>query len=1001
MDVQVAIFNFIKDQEGAVYLNQLKQRFNQVPNLKAVLEENSLFWISKITENNWEIRAKLDVELCTSYLQGICDGSCTSLHICKSFLLSGKFCKQPCKSGFSHDIRDPHNKTILDGYNMDDYGMKLLRSSFPRLCASFQENGECQKFFCGYLHLCVLYVQGKCQNECQLAVRFGLSKHETHGLTSPHNVKVLSSFDLLQRKCHVLLGNILFHSEFEVDNKTEMNSERSQSVIKDSDQGKSKLQKKNIRMCLSYLNGTCREGNDCKRLHFCKEVLIDSAKCPGNNCRYGFSHDPFDENNCKIIKSKWKDMGDKKKIVTAMSECFPRVCRPNETKSCGNKDCKKLHICSYFLFDVCENKRCTLSHKLTDEHNMKVFKHYHMANMITQKKDIIVSNILVSKVHKQNKLGEKLTGANSKQARCSFEDEESRVSGSTATQRSLILCSYYLEGKCDKGNYCKRLHLCKEFLINCNRCPGNSCKFNFSHDPFDENNARIIKSKWTHTDPKLIISFLRESFPRLCKKYEKEDCKDGYCKKLHICEDFLFNTCENNDCYLSHNIADEHNNNVFERYNLADLSKKPMMYILPNILISKRVGSPSVSGISAYTNLRKPSQFSSRKSLGKSTTTISGAEGDINFAHFASNESILSERSVAEVFLNEESNLRGIDNKSNRFAHFPDQYSLKERVNNEKMIAKPQLKRGSSEVASAGIQLPGSFVINSSEIPLSKKLVDSEHTKSNKASDLGFSATNSYNVNTIGTTKEGAQKTIVKPSVEDVSSYILSNFDEGYCMTNDIGFQLLFAEKSDEEILKWCKMQQRYFRFNVCENNTIRIYPCYVDVEPCSLYWTRRGCKKGKCGKFHICKRLMLGEIHNHNSCTQNHSFENGTSKQLIKCNSLESFTEKQILVLLKNRFPFVCPNYQRSSCAEGDEKCSMLHICQHFVTNKCAKTDDTCDLNHEAALTSEQAERISEEFHIPQSRLLIALLIKGTIQKTGATKFKGKFYSFLNIRRR
>lgn len=174
------------------------------------------------SHNKTVVRVKLDVELCSLYPQGICDGSCTSLHICKSFLLSGKFCKEPCKSGFSHDIRDSHNKTVLDGYNMDDYGMKLLRSSFPRLCASFQENGKCGKYLCGYLHLCIHYIQGKCQNQCQLAVRFGLSKQETHGLTSPHNVKVLSSFDLLQKKRDVLLGNILYHSGFAVDNEIDI-----------------------------------------------------------------------------------------------------------------------------------------------------------------------------------------------------------------------------------------------------------------------------------------------------------------------------------------------------------------------------------------------------------------------------------------------------------------------------------------------------------------------------------------------------------------------------------------------------------------------------------------------------------------------------------------------------------------------------------------------------------------------------------------------------------
>ena len=68
MDSQLAIFNFIKEQGGTSYLDQLNKKFNRVPNLKALLEENSLFWIRKITESNWEIRAKLDVELRTSYL---------------------------------------------------------------------------------------------------------------------------------------------------------------------------------------------------------------------------------------------------------------------------------------------------------------------------------------------------------------------------------------------------------------------------------------------------------------------------------------------------------------------------------------------------------------------------------------------------------------------------------------------------------------------------------------------------------------------------------------------------------------------------------------------------------------------------------------------------------------------------------------------------------------------------------------------------------------------
>ena len=94
-------------------------------------------------------------------------------------------------------------------------------------------------------------------------------------------------------------------------------------------------------------------------------------------------------------------------------------------------------------------------------------------------------------------------------------------------------------------------------------------------------------------------------------------------------------------------------------------------------------------------------------------------------------------------------------------------------------------------------------------------------------------------------------------------------------MANDVGLQLLFPEMLEGKILEWCKIQKRYFRLKSCGNSNLRIYPCFVDVEPCSFYWKKAGCKKEKCGKFHICKRLMLGEKHNHNFCNQNHSFEN------------------------------------------------------------------------------------------------------------------------------
>ena len=83
------IFHFIKTQRGPVKLKKLKKIFNQVTDLEDVLEANkSWFWISKITKSDWEVKAKINIELCAFYSKGRCVyKNCSALHICKSFLL--------------------------------------------------------------------------------------------------------------------------------------------------------------------------------------------------------------------------------------------------------------------------------------------------------------------------------------------------------------------------------------------------------------------------------------------------------------------------------------------------------------------------------------------------------------------------------------------------------------------------------------------------------------------------------------------------------------------------------------------------------------------------------------------------------------------------------------------------------------------------------------------------------------------------------------------------
>ena len=295
---------------------------------------------------------------------------------------------------------------------------------------------------------------------------------------------------------------------------------------------------------------------------------------------------------------------------------------------------------------------------------------------------------------------------------------------------------------------------------------------------------------------------------------------------------------------------------------------------------------------------------------------------------------------------------------------------------------------------SVGISLNNATLYNFRSLP--DVLNDLELTSS-KPRDPDFDKANVYDFMNVICTKLNKKIAGIEPSIEDVLSYVLNNFEEGYCLINTKGLQSLFPTKSVEDIRKWFETKQRHFRISGGKSHSKRVYPCFVDVEPCLSYWSTTAaiCMKNKCGKFHICKRMILGEIHNHNSCKQNHSFAVDAVMHLIKNNKLECYTDDQILVLLRNRMPFVCSKHQTSSCEEGENHCSMLHIRQDYVTKSCAKIEDICGLSHETALTSNQAERIADEFHIPLASLQHLLLIKSVNESVKAvvTNHKGNLY--------
>ena len=77
--------------------------------------------------------------------------------------------------------------------------------------------------------------------------------------------------------------------------------------------------------------------------------------------------------------------------------------------------------------------------------------------------------------------------------------------------------------------------------------------------------------------------------------------------------------------------------------------------------------------------------------------------------------------------------------------------------------------------------------------------------------------------------------------------------------------------------------------------------------------------------------------------------------------------TNEQILILLRNRYPKVCKEYQNKQCTDGINFCQNLHIYLDLIVGKCKKSETLCGLLHENGLAGKQSARLMQEFNLEQ----------------------------------
>lgn len=375
MGIVWEVWEFItNEKQGRIKFDDLHKHFPHFEDIKSVLVQNKeIFWVSKLNKDNWEIRAKWKMRLCSYYYQskGCINDDCEKLHICKDYLFGDTYCtRDNCQ--FSHDILDAHNMSALWALIMPKVNISLIRNSFPRLCRSFLDTGECTKLFCGYLHLCYKFVKNCCSdNACSLYLKSG--SPETHNLQSQHNQSVLNQFDLNKEKDLIIIHNILVCPP-------------------------SKISQKNFSLCKFYLDGNCnmhKRGKRCQHLHICKNFLLPIKKCSTEKCENNLSHDPIDEHNFPIIAERNLQHLKKEALINLLKESFPKVC-----KTCYTQEqclqCNHIRICPDYLETSCKKLPCNLSHNYKDNHNRDVLSSYGFIALLkpSVKDEYIKINIL-------------------------------------------------------------------------------------------------------------------------------------------------------------------------------------------------------------------------------------------------------------------------------------------------------------------------------------------------------------------------------------------------------------------------------------------------------------------------------------------------------------------------------------------------------------------------------------------------------------------------------
>lgn len=362
------------------------------------------------------------LQVCLMYLKNECgSNNCPYLHICPSAVGA-----TPCVCPLSHYFADPHNKIILEQYGFmpprtSKVGVVRCNTLIPKQQKPFEASKTLNKHaMLGRPSRPGSQTHSKGKSEAVslsgLVQAFGKTEVSAAALSTSHQDTVLSKADPLPEKVFnficgkgglATLTDLLQYPsplarKFAMPGQQlnakiwlRVQAQGQKIIVLENQDGELSGARVNSRkkMCLYYPEGSCKSHNTCHFWHVCKGYI--EGDCQGD-C--GLSHDFHDDSNVKKTSKLGLEKHPSGTVRKIVANSLPQVCLMYQKNECrSSHECPYLHICPLVVQgNYCS---CSLSHELTDDHNMRILKQYDLVPQQT-KLNIMQCNILMPKQQK-------------------------------------------------------------------------------------------------------------------------------------------------------------------------------------------------------------------------------------------------------------------------------------------------------------------------------------------------------------------------------------------------------------------------------------------------------------------------------------------------------------------------------------------------------------------------------------------------------------------------